>query len=69
MSTASDTLRMPGPGQPDAHQQRRRPGRVDPAHLAQHEPVTRGRVLDAGRVDLVRHLADIGAQADDRPGR
>ena len=58
-----------GPGQPDPHPQRGRPGRVDAADLAQHEPVAGGRVLDAGRVHLGGHRIDIGGQAQRRPGR
>ena len=48
--------------QPDPHPQRRaRPG-AEVAHLAQHEPVTRGRVGDTGRPDVPGHPAQVGAE-------
>ena len=50
------------PGQPDAHAQRRGRAGVEAAHLAEHEPVARGGILDAGRVHLVGHRSDIGGQ-------
>ena len=50
------------PGQPDPHAQRRGRGRVEAAHLAEHEPVARGGIPDAGRVDLAGHRGEVGGQ-------
>jgi len=51
-----------GPGQQDPHPQRRGRRRVEAVHLAEHEAVGGGGILDAGRVHLVGHGGDIGGQ-------
>jgi hypothetical protein len=52
----------PAARQPDPHPQRGAGRRVEAAHLAQHEPVAGGRVVDARRVDVPAHVVQRPAE-------
>ena len=52
----------PAPGQPHPHPQRGERRRGEAAHLAQHEPVAAGRVVDAGRVHVRAHVVKLTAE-------
>jgi hypothetical protein len=52
----------PAAGQAHPHPQRGGHGRVEAACLAEHEPVARGRIVDAGRVDLGDNLLHVIGQ-------
>ena len=57
----------PAPGQPHPHPQRGERRRGEAAHLAQHEPVAGGRVVDAGRVDVRAHVVKRRRRAGSHP--